>query len=38
LINIPGPKSSAYDKFPEPIKSENNGFDFHSEQAEVELR
>ena len=31
LINLSGPKSSCYDTFPEPIKSSNNGFDFHSE-------
>ncbi|KAJ3556181.1 hypothetical protein NM688_g2163 [Phlebia brevispora] len=27
--NPPGPKSSAYDEFPAPIESSNNGFDFH---------
>lgn len=31
LYNPPGPKSSAYDEFPKPIDSSNNGFDFHSE-------
>ena len=30
LYNPPGPKSSAYDVFPPPIDSSNNGFDFHS--------
>ncbi|KAI0078674.1 hypothetical protein K474DRAFT_1593595 [Panus rudis PR-1116 ss-1] len=29
LYNPPGPKSAAYDVFPEPIDSSNNGFDFH---------
>ncbi|KII87386.1 hypothetical protein PLICRDRAFT_43019 [Plicaturopsis crispa FD-325 SS-3] len=29
LINLPGPRSGAYDVFPEPIDSSNNGFDFH---------
>ncbi|PSS31130.1 hypothetical protein PHLCEN_2v2335 [Hermanssonia centrifuga] len=29
LYNPPGPKSLAYDEFPEPIDSSNNGFDFH---------
>ncbi|KAI0057469.1 hypothetical protein BV25DRAFT_1892722 [Artomyces pyxidatus] len=29
LYNPPGPKSGAYDVFPEPIDSSNNGFDFH---------
>lgn len=29
LYNPPGPKSSAYDKFPEPIDNSINGFDFH---------
>ncbi len=32
LYNPPGPKSLAYDEFPEPIDSSNNGFDFHSER------
>ena len=31
LYNPPGPKSSSYDVFPDPIKSSNNGFDFHGE-------
>ena len=30
LTNIPGPRSTAYDDFPKPIDSSNNGFDFHS--------
>ena len=30
LFNPPGPRSKAYDEFPEPIDSSNNGFDFHS--------
>lgn len=30
LFNPAGPKSRAYDEFPEPIDSSNNGFDFHS--------
>ncbi len=29
--NPPAPRSAAYDEFPAPIKSANNGFDFHSE-------
>ncbi|KAI0311733.1 DOPA-like domain-containing protein [Amylostereum chailletii] len=29
LYNPPGPKSSAYETFPDPIDSSNNGFDFH---------
>lgn len=29
LTNIPGPRSPAYDKFLAPIKTSNNGFDFH---------
>jgi len=29
LANSPGPKSSAYEEFPKPIDSSNNGFDFH---------
>ncbi|KAF4593023.1 hypothetical protein EYR38_008730 [Pleurotus pulmonarius] len=29
LYNPPGPKSPAYDEFPKPIDSSNNGFDFH---------
>ncbi|KAL5531526.1 hypothetical protein ACEPAG_4403 [Sanghuangporus baumii] len=29
LYNPPGPRSSAYDEFPAPIDSSNNGFDFH---------
>jgi len=29
LFNPPGPKSAAYDQFPKPIDSSNNGFDFH---------
>jgi len=29
LYNPPGPKSAAYDEFPKPIDSSNNGFDFH---------
>ncbi|KAF8582779.1 hypothetical protein K439DRAFT_1350499 [Ramaria rubella] len=29
FVNLPGPKSACYDKFPTPIKSSNNGFDFH---------
>jgi hypothetical protein len=32
LYNPPGPKSAAYDEFPKPIDSSNNGFDFHSER------
>lgn len=32
LYNPPGPLSSAYDVFPQPIDSSNNGFDFHSMQ------
>lgn len=35
LYNPPGPKSRAYDEFPEPIDSSNNGFDFHSEHIVV---
>lgn len=31
LYNPPGPKSAAYDEFPKPIDSSNNGFDFHSQ-------
>lgn len=30
LHNPPGTKSAAYDLFPPPIDSSNNGFDFHS--------
>jgi len=30
LYNPPGPRSAAYDEFPKPIDSSNNGFDFHS--------
>ena len=30
LYNPPGPRSDAYDEFPKPIDSSNNGFDFHS--------
>ena len=30
LYNPPGTKSTAYDHFPPPIDSSNNGFDFHS--------
>ncbi|THH18040.1 hypothetical protein EW146_g2875 [Bondarzewia mesenterica] len=29
LYNPPGPRSAAYDEFPKPIESSNNGFDFH---------
>ena len=29
LKNTPGPLSSSYEEFPEPIDSSNNGFDFH---------
>ncbi|KZP09915.1 hypothetical protein FIBSPDRAFT_900155 [Athelia psychrophila] len=29
LYNPPGPKSAAYEEFPKPIDSSNNGFDFH---------
>ncbi|KAI0766959.1 DOPA-like domain-containing protein [Trametes elegans] len=29
FYNPPGPRSSAYDEFPQPIESSNNGFDFH---------
>jgi len=29
LYNPPGPLSSAYEEFPKPIDSSNNGFDFH---------
>ncbi|KAH8116303.1 DOPA-like domain-containing protein, partial [Phellopilus nigrolimitatus] len=29
LYNPPGPTSAAYDAFPLPIDSSNNGFDFH---------
>ncbi|KAK7686248.1 hypothetical protein QCA50_010468 [Cerrena zonata] len=29
LFNPPGPKSSVYEKFPEPFDPSNNGFDFH---------
>ncbi|THH28005.1 hypothetical protein EUX98_g6180 [Antrodiella citrinella] len=29
LYNPPGPKSAAYDEFPDPIDKKNNGFDFH---------
>ena len=29
LYNPPGPLSPAYETFSAPIKSENNGFDFH---------
>jgi len=29
LINIPGPKSKAYEAFLSPIRPEKNGFDFH---------
>ncbi len=28
--NPSGPKSRAYEEFPDPIDSSNNGFDFHS--------
>lgn len=31
LYNPPAPRSAAYDEFPAPIKSSNNGFDFHSQ-------
>jgi DOPA 4,5-dioxygenase len=34
LFNPPGPKSAAYDEFPLPIDSSNNGFDFHSKTAD----
>ncbi len=30
LYNPPGPRSAAYEEFPDPIISSNNGFDFHS--------
>lgn len=30
FFNPPGPRSAAYDDFPAPIDSSNNGFDFHS--------
>jgi hypothetical protein len=30
LVNIPAPLSDAYETFPKPIDSSNNGFDFHS--------
>jgi DOPA 4,5-dioxygenase len=30
LYNPPGPLSSAYDKFAEPIRQNDNGLDFHS--------
>ncbi|KAH9932661.1 DOPA-like domain-containing protein [Amylocystis lapponica] len=29
LYNTPGPLSKAYETFPDPIVSTNNGFDFH---------
>ncbi|KAH7914830.1 DOPA-like domain-containing protein [Hygrophoropsis aurantiaca] len=29
LFNPPGPKSAAYEKFPEPFVPSKNGFDFH---------
>lgn len=29
LFNPPGAKSAAYEEFPPPIDSSNNGFDFH---------
>jgi len=29
LYNPPGPKSAAYEEFPKPIDSSDNGFDFH---------
>ncbi|KAI1796680.1 DOPA-like domain-containing protein [Ganoderma leucocontextum] len=29
LYNPPGPPSAAYEEFPKPIISSNNGFDFH---------
>lgn len=29
LVNLPGPKSAAYDECPKPIDSSNNPFDFH---------
>ncbi|KAH9852179.1 DOPA-like domain-containing protein [Lenzites betulinus] len=29
FFNPPGPRSAAYDDFPAPIDSSNNGFDFH---------
>lgn len=29
LVNLPGPKSVAYDECPKPIDSSNNPFDFH---------
>lgn len=29
LFNPPGAKSAAYEEFPPPIDSTNNGFDFH---------
>jgi len=29
LYNPPGPLSKAYEEFPKPIDSSNNGFDFH---------
>lgn len=31
--NPPAPRSAAYDDFPAPIESANNGFDFHSESS-----
>ena len=30
LQNVPGPLSPAYDEFPAPIRTNGNGFDFHS--------
>jgi len=35
LYNPPGPKSTAYDLFPQPIDSSNNGFDFHSKHPTI---
>ena len=37
LYNPPGPRSEAYEKFPEPIKMTNNAFDFHSASANTSI-
>ncbi|KIJ55334.1 hypothetical protein M422DRAFT_23935 [Sphaerobolus stellatus SS14] len=29
LVNVPGPKSEYYERFPKPFSPNNNGFDFH---------
>jgi len=37
LFNPPGPKSTAYDRFPPPIDPSNNGFDFHVYYMQTDL-